>query len=88
LIIHLPAFFDVLGLERDLQAAAAHAKRHGVHVDVVLFGRTFTNIVILWPVVQVVIDGRILPWPWCVLVFEDRHIDFDLPTSSPADVGC
>ncbi len=34
LVVEEPRFGDAASLERDLQAAAAHAKAHGVHVHV------------------------------------------------------
>jgi hypothetical protein len=51
LVVHFPSFSDILGLEGDLQAAATHAKSHGVHVDKVIRGCTVPHIIILGPLV-------------------------------------
>lgn len=87
LIVHAASLGDILSLERDLQTAAAHPKSHGVHVDKVIRRGAVAHIVVFGPVVQVVVDRRILPWPGRVHVFVDWHVDLHFSAAAGADVG-
>jgi hypothetical protein len=49
LIVKSPSLIDVLGLESDLETAAAHAKSHGIHVDMVFFRSSIPYIIVLGP---------------------------------------
>lgn len=87
LVVHLAPFGQVLGLERDLQAAAAHAKGHGIHVDEVIGGGAVADIGVLGPLVQVVVNGRVPPRPGGILVPEDWHVHLHFPATPGTDVG-
>ena len=87
MVIHLPPLSQVLRLERNLQAAAAHAERHGIHVDKIIRRRPIADVVVLGPLVQVVVDGGVAPRPGRFFVAEDGHVDLDLAAAAGADVG-
>lgn len=88
LVVHLATFGDVLGLESDLKTTAAHAKSHGIHMNEIVWGGAVPYIIILGPVVKIMVDSRVLPWPRRILVLEHRHIDLDFLSSPPADIRC
>lgn len=87
LIVHATSLGDILSLERDLQTAAAHSKSHGIHMNKVIRRGAVANIVVFGPVVQVVVDGRVLPRPGRVHVFVDGHVDLHFSAAAGADVG-
>lgn len=85
LVVQLASLVDILGLKGDLQAAAAHAKGHGVHVDVIDPDGAVALGVVIGPVVEVVVDGRIVPGPGRLDIAKDGHVDLDLATATSAD---
>ena len=86
LIVQPSTFSDVLGLESNLQATATHSKCHRVHVDVIILRRTISNIVVLRPIVHIVVDCGIFERDWRIFIFEDGHIDLNLPSSPRSNV--
>jgi hypothetical protein len=48
----------------------------------ILFGGTITDVVILGPNMEIVVDRWILEWPGSVDVMENGYIQFDLAASS------
>lgn len=43
-VVYPPGFVDVPGLEGDLETTTSHTKGHGVHVDVIGFGRALLGL--------------------------------------------
>ena len=82
LVVKHSSFSDVLGLESDLETAAAHSKSHSVHVDEVIRGCPVSHIVVLGPVVLVEVYSGILPGFRCVLIVKDGDVDLNLAASS------
>jgi hypothetical protein len=82
LVIHLAAFFNVLGLECDLQATTPHTKSHRIHINVVDLCGPISDVIVLWPLVKVIVDSRIVEWPWSFLIFENRHVYLNFSSSS------
>jgi hypothetical protein len=53
----------------------------------VFFGGAVSNVVVFGPLVQIVIDSRVVEWPFGVPVMEYRDIDLHLPSAASSDVG-
>lgn len=86
LVIHFPAFLDILSLESDLQTAAAHSKGHCIHVYMILLGSSAPHVVVFRPLVKVIIHGGIIKRPRRLLISEDGDIDLYFAAATGSDV--
>lgn len=48
---------------------------------------TISHVVILWPVVHVTVDSRVLPWIRRVGVVVDGNVDLHLAPAAGANIG-
>lgn len=87
LIIDLASLVHIDSLESDLETAAAHAKGHGVHVDVIRQSSTILNCVAVLREQVAAGDGGVDKGLGRVLVVEDGHVDGNLGSTASANVG-
>jgi hypothetical protein len=87
LVVDLCRLLEILCLEGDLQAAAAHAERHRVHVDVVRARGTRFGLAIGRIKRPVPGDCRVDEGRWRMDVLEDGDVDRNLGPAPAADVG-
>lgn len=87
LIVDLASLVHIDSLESDLETAAAHAKGHGIHVDVIRQSSAILNRVAILGEQVAAGDGGVDKGLGCVLVMEDGHVDGNLGSTASANVG-
>lgn len=87
LVVELACLKNFVRLHSDLQAAAAHAESHGIHVNMVGLCRTELGFGVFGEEFAVVRDRRIDKWTRGVFVVVDRDINAYFGPTALANVG-